>query len=230
VHARAFTVGEDIFFAAGAFAPETPGGRELLVHELVHVVQGYQGRIASGPRGVQVSSQDESLEREADSIAQQISARRSRDRVAALWPAPGVGSRSAPAPAVQAREAHVAAPLVLLRQPDPSRPLSGRPVQKFGIVYRPEGVDLHEHASSHGGAVRRLAFNTRVFVDSQERSWYFVTTSDGHFGYIAATHIKINLPEPDARSTGSRPATPPCRSRTSTTVATPSGAATIAST
>jgi len=37
--ARAFTVGNDIFFAPGEFAPESDSGRELLAHELTHVVQ-----------------------------------------------------------------------------------------------------------------------------------------------------------------------------------------------
>jgi hypothetical protein len=39
VGARAFTVGGDIFFAPGEYAPETAAGRELLAHELTHVVQ-----------------------------------------------------------------------------------------------------------------------------------------------------------------------------------------------
>jgi tRNA(Arg) A34 adenosine deaminase TadA len=39
VHARAFTVGEDIIFADGEFAPETAQGQWLLAHELAHVVQ-----------------------------------------------------------------------------------------------------------------------------------------------------------------------------------------------
>ncbi len=39
VGARAFTVGSDIFFAAGEYAPDTEPGRRLLVHELTHVVQ-----------------------------------------------------------------------------------------------------------------------------------------------------------------------------------------------
>lgn len=39
LNARAFTVGNDIFFAPGEFAPETDSGRELLAHELTHVVQ-----------------------------------------------------------------------------------------------------------------------------------------------------------------------------------------------
>lgn len=37
--ARAFTVGNDIFFDAGEYAPESDAGRELLAHELTHVVQ-----------------------------------------------------------------------------------------------------------------------------------------------------------------------------------------------
>lgn len=39
LNARAFTVGNDIYFAPGEFAPETDNGRELLAHELTHVVQ-----------------------------------------------------------------------------------------------------------------------------------------------------------------------------------------------
>ncbi len=38
-NARAFTVGNDIFFAPGEFAPDSDAGRELLAHELTHVVQ-----------------------------------------------------------------------------------------------------------------------------------------------------------------------------------------------
>jgi hypothetical protein len=39
LHASAFTLGDDIFFAAGAFAPSQNAGQRLLVHELTHVVQ-----------------------------------------------------------------------------------------------------------------------------------------------------------------------------------------------
>lgn len=39
VHARAFTVGRDVVFGAGAYAPETARGRRLLAHELTHVLQ-----------------------------------------------------------------------------------------------------------------------------------------------------------------------------------------------
>ena len=39
LHARAFTVGNDVFFANGEYAPDSESGRKLLAHELTHVVQ-----------------------------------------------------------------------------------------------------------------------------------------------------------------------------------------------
>jgi len=39
INARAFAVGDDLFFAPGEFAPDTEAGRKLLAHELTHVVQ-----------------------------------------------------------------------------------------------------------------------------------------------------------------------------------------------
>lgn len=43
--ARAFTLGEDIFFAAGRYQPWSSAGRELIAHELTHVLQAHE----SGP-------------------------------------------------------------------------------------------------------------------------------------------------------------------------------------
>jgi hypothetical protein len=40
VDARAFTVGSDVVFGAGQYAPGTTAGRRLLAHELTHVAQG----------------------------------------------------------------------------------------------------------------------------------------------------------------------------------------------
>jgi hypothetical protein len=39
VHARAFTVGRDIVFGSGEYAPASAEGKRLLAHELVHVAQ-----------------------------------------------------------------------------------------------------------------------------------------------------------------------------------------------
>ncbi len=39
IQARAFTTGQDVFFRQGAYDPGSRGGKELLAHELTHVVQ-----------------------------------------------------------------------------------------------------------------------------------------------------------------------------------------------
>jgi hypothetical protein len=47
--ASAFTRGDDIYFAAGTYAPDSRTGRQLLAHELVHVAQQrleYSGELA----------------------------------------------------------------------------------------------------------------------------------------------------------------------------------------
>ena len=43
IHARAYTYGSAIAFAAGQYNPGTPDGRELLAHELTHVLQQNEG-------------------------------------------------------------------------------------------------------------------------------------------------------------------------------------------
>ena len=40
IHAKAFTLGNDIYFNRGQFSPETSEGQRLVAHELTHVVQG----------------------------------------------------------------------------------------------------------------------------------------------------------------------------------------------
>src|SRR5438309_861408 len=46
ISARAFTLGNDVFFGAGQYQPHTPDGRRLIAHEFAHVVQGSDGRVA----------------------------------------------------------------------------------------------------------------------------------------------------------------------------------------
>lgn len=46
--ADAYTVGRHVVFGAGHFAPKTNAGRELLAHELAHVVQQSRGGVAPG--------------------------------------------------------------------------------------------------------------------------------------------------------------------------------------
>jgi hypothetical protein len=80
VNARAFTVGQDVYFREGAYQPGSSSGRELLAHELTHVVQqsgGAQANASSAGGGVQrqqltVSQPGDKYEREADQVAQAV--------------------------------------------------------------------------------------------------------------------------------------------------------------
>ncbi|MBN2592652.1 MAG: DUF4157 domain-containing protein [Sedimentisphaerales bacterium] len=67
--AKSFTVGRDIFFAQGAYDPASISGRELIAHELIHVVQQDSGRLTEPGTGMKVSSTADALEYEAEALA-----------------------------------------------------------------------------------------------------------------------------------------------------------------
>lgn len=68
--AKAFTTGQDIFFKQGAYDPGSSGGRELIAHELTHVVQQGTGRVG-GSSGMTVRPAGDAFEQEADAMARQ---------------------------------------------------------------------------------------------------------------------------------------------------------------
>jgi hypothetical protein len=51
--ARAFTVGQDVFFNAGEYQPGNAAGRELIAHELTHTVQQGGGGGVAAPKRIQ---------------------------------------------------------------------------------------------------------------------------------------------------------------------------------
>lgn len=67
VQARAFTAGSDIFFAAGAYQPDTAAGAQLLAHELAHTAQAP----AAVDDGLLVSAPGDRAETAADHAAHQ---------------------------------------------------------------------------------------------------------------------------------------------------------------
>jgi hypothetical protein len=100
VGARAYAVGRHVVFGAGEYAPSTTPGRQLLAHELTHVVQQGDQPIGS----TIVVDDDPALEREASESA--LGARASRSEgggppfVARLrrQPAPNLAPQPPPAP------------------------------------------------------------------------------------------------------------------------------------
>jgi hypothetical protein len=76
LRASAFTAGGDIFFRNGAYAPHTSSGRELLAHELTHVVQQGGPAVTGASAGVTVGPAGDRHEREADRVASDLAGQR----------------------------------------------------------------------------------------------------------------------------------------------------------
>jgi outer membrane protein OmpA-like peptidoglycan-associated protein len=75
VRAHAYTVGRDVVFGHGAFAPASPAGRRLLFHELVHTTQRggtgrHRGTGGLARSALQVSTPDDPAEVSAERIAE----------------------------------------------------------------------------------------------------------------------------------------------------------------
>jgi hypothetical protein len=68
IDASAYTLGNDIVFAAGGYRPQTASGLTLLAHELTHVMQqdGLSTQMQLAPR---LGDRSDGYEREADQIA-----------------------------------------------------------------------------------------------------------------------------------------------------------------
>jgi len=69
LNARAFTTGQDIFFRQANYDPGSSNGRELLAHELTHVVQQNKDEIQ--PK-LSLGQPGDRYEQEADSVARAV--------------------------------------------------------------------------------------------------------------------------------------------------------------
>jgi hypothetical protein len=103
VNALAYTVGRDVVFAAGQYAPGTHEGRHLLAHELTHVLQQGAVNDSSGPRPASESS---SAEANADAVADAALAGRP---IGVLQPSAAAIQRRA-APYIKKIKVHLAPP------------------------------------------------------------------------------------------------------------------------
>jgi hypothetical protein len=74
VNALAYSVGNDVVFAAGRYNPGSNTGRRLIAHELVHVLQQSNGtaRARTTEASLAVGDPDDALEREADRLSSRV--------------------------------------------------------------------------------------------------------------------------------------------------------------
>ncbi|MEK6337410.1 MAG: DUF4157 domain-containing protein [Acidobacteriota bacterium] len=90
VNALAYTVGTDVVFRAGHYAPATLRGNRLLAHELTHVVQQARSKPVA-QTALAVGAGNDGFEREADAFAHSV----------LFGPAPGVAPTTRSQPALQ---------------------------------------------------------------------------------------------------------------------------------
>ncbi|WDO05083.1 DUF4157 domain-containing protein [Streptomyces murinus] len=76
VSAEAYTSGSHIVFREGRYDPSSDAGRTMLAHELTHVVQQRRGPVAGTDTGggLAVSDPSDRFEREAERVAQRVTA------------------------------------------------------------------------------------------------------------------------------------------------------------
>jgi hypothetical protein len=72
IDALAYTVGRNIVFGAGKYAPQTPAGQGLLVHELAHVVQQRAISSLPIPTTLAIGPSADAAERSADQQARAV--------------------------------------------------------------------------------------------------------------------------------------------------------------
>jgi hypothetical protein len=99
VNALAYTVGQNVVFGARQWQPQNPVGKELLAHELTHVVQ--QSRANSAP-GTDISGA--SGEREADDAARAVASGKQVSPVAAKSSVPALQRKTPGETAMESAE------------------------------------------------------------------------------------------------------------------------------
>jgi hypothetical protein len=71
INAAAYTVGQDVVFGAGQYAPRTSGGQKLIAHELAHTIQ--QGAHAQAHQHtLEATSPSDAAEQEAASASEAV--------------------------------------------------------------------------------------------------------------------------------------------------------------
>lgn len=228
VSARAFTTGKDVFFRSGEYNPGTSSGRELLAHELTHVVQQrgatVQAKLTLGPV-------DDPAEREADDMAQRVMRQHDPGAVTTT-PQPRIqrmcaqcrkameeGDAAGLCPDCKAKLNRVAVQTMRVQR-DPAEGSSKafseagwRDINEIGIVFK-EGTDKQDGGANlrdapGGNLIRWLPQNTKVFILKEDSKKAAQDTDlavtvltpgggAGEFGYVKKRYIWRNLPDPDA--------------------------------
>jgi len=156
IGARAYAEGNSVHLAPGEYDPESQAGRELIGHELAHVIQQRQGRVAatSQARGVAINDAP-GLEQEADTLGQRaasiavaspaVTPAPSVERAASATPSPVAQAvaqlQAAPQSNEETLDGEVEAAAQLEHSSDPAERAYGTRLLLLLTLMRPENVD-----------------------------------------------------------------------------------------
>ena len=175
--ASAYTVGRNVVFGAGKYAPLTRDGRHLLAHELIHVMQQAGGQ----PSSIGVAEPNSPAEREANASAQELTDNRSAHFRATVTTGTTIACYRPPPPPVRPPPR---APPALTRSPDVV-PRTG-PTQAPGTQPGPSSFDEgYEQLKAEGGwmakALRELEWPVAT-LDRGGSPPHFITVLPERFG------------------------------------------------
>jgi Domain of unknown function (DUF4157)/Bacterial SH3 domain len=179
--ARAFTIGNHIYFNRDQFIPDTPSSERLLVHELTHVVQYDEGRLPHADGRYKVSDPESATEREARAAEDSASRRSPNETLRGpMTVPPGRTTTTGPALAEIQRAPQ-----------DPPQ----TPAARVAFV-REEGLNLRAGPDQKAASLRKMRFGQRVHVleDSGKGEWLKIAVL-GQTGYVYKP--RIHLPPKD---------------------------------
>lgn len=129
IGAVAFTTGKDLFFGRGAYNPDSVAGRQLLAHELTHVVQQGEG----APSRLVLGEAGDRYEREADATAKKVAGTPSHPEETKE----SVASHSVPPMAISRLSSATFG--AVQRDKDKKKPSTTEPAKKEAIEAKPVG-------------------------------------------------------------------------------------------
>ncbi len=134
VNALAYTVGRNVVFGTGQYAPGTSVGRQLLAHELVHTIQqssSSAAKLDAKTDSIEMLSSPET-EVEADQVAQNVVAGQQEVDISAHQPLPALQRQVHGSPAVSVRSP--VAEEFITQESDIQAGLAGRPLLSSEIA------------------------------------------------------------------------------------------------
>lgn len=161
--AEAFTAGEDIFFAGHNAPSDSQSSRSLLAHELVHVVQGYEGRTGGS---LSVSDPGSPLETEA-------SVRGSHDMEAPVSRASG--------PIVPHTQRSLAAGQLLRQGGAKDQPL---PTAQFEVKDGTANLSLNGTQVASGYAGASPSFNLQQTIEGSSYEFLLIIPRDSTVKFL----------------------------------------------